>query len=212
VTESAAARPTAWLVRHGATEWATAGRHTGWTDIPLTDDGRAQAEALRERLLGVAFDRVVSSPLSRALETCRIALPANQPEIEPDLVEWDYGDYEGLTTPEIRASVPSWTPWSHPMPGGETIDAVAARTDRLIADLLTTTGRTAVFAHGHLLRIFAARWLGVDPRVGANLLLGTATVSILGWDRDNPAIVRWNDPGGALVDGSVADSGAERAR
>jgi probable phosphoglycerate mutase len=138
---------------------------------------------------------VVSSPLSRALDTCRIALPDVTADVDRELGEWDYGAYEGRSTAEIRETIPGWSVWTHPMTGGESIEALAARTDRVIARLRATPGPTAVFAHGHVLRVLAARWLGLPPQTGANLVLGTATISILGWERDAPAIVRWNDPG-----------------
>jgi probable phosphoglycerate mutase len=185
--------PRLWLVRHGETEWARLGRHTGHSDIPLTDAGRAQAEALRPRLAGVSFGAVVSSPLSRALDTARLAGFADRVAIDADLREWDYGDDEGRTTIEIRAERPGWTIWRNGIRGGEAIEAVAARADRVIARARALEGDTLVFAHGHVGRILGARWIGLPPSAGARLALATATISILGWEREAPVISRWND-------------------
>ena len=182
-----------WLVRHGETEWARTGRHTGRTDIPLTATGRQQALDLAPRLAGHAFAAIVSSPLSRALDTARLAGFADRVLIDPDLLEWDYGDDEGRTTPEIRADRPNWTIWSQGPVGGELLDAVAARVDRVIERARVIDGITLCFAHGHLLRILGARWIGLPATGGGSLALDTATISILGWDRDVPAIRRWND-------------------
>lgn len=182
-----------WLVRHGETEWARTGRHTGRTDIPLTSTGRQEALDLAPRLAGHVFTAVVSSPLSRALDTARLAGFADSILIDPDLLEWDYGDDEGRTTPEIRADRPDWTVWSQGPAGGELLDAVAARVDRVIARARAIDGITLCFAHGHLLRILGARWIGLPATGGGSLALDTATISILGWDRDVPAIRRWND-------------------
>ncbi|MBA3875723.1 MAG: histidine phosphatase family protein [Anaerolinea sp.] len=186
-------RPRLWLVRHGETEWARLGRHTGHTDIPLTDAGQAQAEALAPRLAGLAFAAVLSSPLSRALATARLAGFGDRAILDPDLREWDYGTDEGRTTAEIRAERPGWTIWTHGVRDGETIDAVAARVDRVIARSRTLDDDTLCFAHGHVLRVLAARWLGLGPTAGALFALGTATISILGWERETPVISRWND-------------------
>jgi len=188
-----AARPRLWLVRHGETEWARLGRHTGHTDIPLTEAGRAQAEALRARLAGHPFGAVVSSPLSRALDTARLAGFADRVEIDADLREWDYGKEEGRTTIVIRAERPGWTIWRNGVRGGEAIEAVAARADRVIARARALEGDTLVFAHGHVGRILGARWIGLPPSAGARLALATATISILGWEREAPVISRWND-------------------
>ncbi|HEX4897579.1 MAG TPA: histidine phosphatase family protein [Candidatus Limnocylindrales bacterium] len=188
-----AARPRLWLVRHGETEWARLGRHTGHTDIPLTDAGRAQAAALAPRLAAIAFRTVLSSPLIRALETARIAGFADRVTLEADLREWDYGADEGRTTPEIRDERPGWTIWRHGVRDGEPIESVAARVDRVIARARSGDGDTLCFAHGHVLRVLAARWIDLPPSAGARLALATATISILGWERETPVISRWND-------------------
>lgn len=185
-----------WLVRHGETEWARLGRHTGRTDIPLTDVGRDQAIALGRRLAGLPFGPVLTSPLSRAAQTARLAgFPAA--EQDPDLAEWDYGDLEGRTSADIRAEFPGWTIWTGPWPGAETIDEVAARVDRvLVRCRASTDDRDALlFAHGHLLRILAARWVGQPATGGSMFSLGTATVGILGWDHRTPVVETWNDAG-----------------
>lgn len=185
------ARPELWLVRHGETEWSASGRHTGWTDIPLTELGRAQAVAAVARLRGQVFGRVLTSPLSRAAETARLAgFPAAG--VDPDLREWNYGSCEGRTTAEIRVERPGWTVWTGGCPGGETADEVGARVDRVIAAARATDAATLLFAHAHVLRILAARWLGLPAVDGRLLALGTASVSVLGWERETPVIVRWN--------------------
>ena len=187
------ARPRLWLVRHGETEWARLGRHTGHTDIPLTDAGRAQARSLASRLAGLEFAAVLSSPLVRAAETARLSGFDGIVTADPDLREWDYGDDEGRTAVEIRAERPGWTIWRNGVRGGEAIEAVAARADRVIARARALEGDTLAFAHGHVGRILAARWVGLPPSSGARLALATATISILGWDRETPVISRWND-------------------
>ena len=186
-------RPRIWLVRHGETEWARLGRHTGHTDIPLTDTGRAQAAALAPRLAALTFERVLSSPLIRALDTARIAGFGERLALEPDLREWDYGADEGRTTLDIREERPGWTIWRQGAREGEPIEAVAARVDRVIAKAREGEGDTLCFAHGHVLRVLAARWVGLPPSAGARFALGTATISILGWERETPVISRWND-------------------
>lgn len=183
-----------WLVRHGETEWARLGRHTGRTDIPLTDVGREHASALGRRLTGRAFDLVLTSPLSRAAETAAIAgFP--DAEREPDLLEWDYGALEGRTSADIRDEIDGWTIWTGPWPQAETVDQVGARADRVIARCLdaSVTGDCLLFAHGHLLRVLAARWLRQPAAAGSMFALGTATLGILGWDRLNPVIETWNE-------------------
>ncbi len=183
-----------YLVRHGETEWARLGRHTGRTDIPLTETGRDQGRDLGRRLAGHPFALVLTSPLSRAAETAALAgYPAAIPD--PDLQEWDYGALEGRETAEIRTEFPGWAIWTGPWPGGETIDDVAARADRVIARCRAedVTGDSLVFAHGHLLRVLAARWLGLPASGGSMLALGTATLGILGWDRERPVIETWNE-------------------
>jgi broad specificity phosphatase PhoE len=187
-------RPQAWLVRHGETAWSKAGQHTGLTDVPLTDTGRAQAKLLRRKLGRRKFALVLSSPMSRALETARLAGFGDRVEIDPDLHEWNYGPYEGLTTAEIRKEVPGWSVWTHPIPGGETADEVAARVDRAIARVRSAPGDVALFAHGHILRVLAARWLGLSVTDGRLFALTTATVSILGWERETAVVERWNEP------------------
>ncbi len=183
-----------YLVRHGETDWARLGRHTGRTDIPLTDTGREQAVALGRRLAGHRFAMVRTSPLSRAAETAAIA---GYPDAtrDPDLEEWDYGALEGRTTAEIRAELDDWTIWTGPWPAGEDIDVVAARADRVLERCLDprVDGDILLFAHGHLLRVLAARWLRQPPTSGSLFALGTATIGILGWDRANPVIETWNE-------------------
>jgi len=182
-----------WLVRHGETEWARMGRHTGRTDVPLTEVGRDQARALAQRLAGHAFERVLTSPLSRAAETTAIAGFGTVAVSDPDLREWDYGDFEGRLTEEIRVDHPGWSIWRGPWPGGETIDDVVARADRVLARIRGVDGDILVVAHGHLLRVLAARWLGLPPTSGESFALGTATISLLGWERETPVIERWNE-------------------
>lgn len=182
-----------WLVRHGETEWARLGRHTGRTDIPLTDTGRAQARALGRRLAGHRFALVLTSPLSRAAETTAIAGFGDVAIADPDLREWDYGDLEGRLTADIAAEFPGWTIWRGPWPGGESLDDVAARADRVMTRLARTDGDALIIAHGHLLRVLAARWLALEPASGGLFALATASVSVLGHDRDNPVIETWNE-------------------
>lgn len=183
-----------WLVRHGETEWARLGRHTGRTDIPLTDRGREQAMALGRRLAGHAFELVLTSPLSRAAETARIAGVGEVAVADPDLMEWDYGANEGRTTAEIRAERPDWTIWRGPWPGGETADEIGRRADRVIARIQgSPAGDALVFAHGHFLRVFAARWIGLEPSAGGRFELATATLSMVGWERETQSIELWNE-------------------
>jgi broad specificity phosphatase PhoE len=186
-----------WLVRHGETEWARLGRHTGRTDIPLTDVGREQARALGGRLADRPFSLVLTSPLSRAAETAELAGFGERALRDDDLQEWDYGALEGRTTPEIQGDHPDWSIWTGPWPGGETVDEVGARVDRVLARCLApdVTGDALLFAHGHLLRVLAARWLGLPAASGGLFALSTATLSILGWDRGRPVIETWNDSG-----------------
>jgi broad specificity phosphatase PhoE len=185
--------PNAWLVRHGETEWARLGRHTGRTDIPLTEAGRQQAQAVRSKLTGHTFALVLSSPLSRALETARLAGFGDVVEVDPDLMEWDYGEYEGLTTPQIREMVSSWTIWTHGAPGGESPDQVGKRCDRVIARVRAANGDALLFGHGHQLRALSARWLELPASDGRHFALATATVSVLGWERETPVVERWNE-------------------
>jgi broad specificity phosphatase PhoE len=187
------ARNDLYIVRHGATEWSEKGRHTGRTDIALTDAGRDQARAVATLLRGRAFASVFVSPMDRARETCEIAGCGANAEVDPDLCEWDYGDYEGLTTAQIRARVPEWTVWTGPVPNGESIDEVAARADRVIARSLAATGDTALFAHGHILRVLTARWCGLAPQEGRRFILETGTLNVLGWEHDYRGVRLWND-------------------
>jgi probable phosphoglycerate mutase len=184
--------PELWLIRHGETEWSLSGAHTGRTDIPLTENGRRQAEALGRALAGRTFALALSSPLVRAHDTCTLAGFGEQAQIDDNLREWDYGDYEGRTTPEIRQQNPRWSLWSDGVPGGETIAQVAARADAVIARAATASGDVALFAHGHLLRILTARWLGLEPAAARLFALGTASISTLGYERDTRVITKWN--------------------
>jgi probable phosphoglycerate mutase len=185
------------LVRHGETEWSRSGRHTGRTDVPLTARGRSEAQALALRLTERSFARVLTSPASRALETCRLAGFAERAELRDDLAEWDYGEYEGLTTSEIHDQRPRWMLWRDGVPGGETVEAVGARADRVIADLDSVAGSVLVFAHGHFLRILSARWIGLDPTGGRLLALDPATISVLGHEHEWHVIRNWNELSGA---------------
>jgi len=182
-----------WLVRHGETEWSLSGAHTGRTDIPLTAAGREKAAAVGRYLAGRKFAGVLVSPLGRARETCRLAGYENA-QIDADLSEWDYGDYEGRTTSQIQAERPGWTLWSDGVPNGETAAQVAARADSVIARALAIEGENDVilFAHGHILRVLAARWLGLPPENGRLFALSTAAVSTLGYERETRVITRWN--------------------
>jgi broad specificity phosphatase PhoE len=179
-----------WLVRHGETEWSRNGRHTSTTDLPLTAAGELTAAQLRERLAGESFDLVLTSPRQRARRTAELA--GFDAEVDEDLVEWDYGDYEGVTTAEIRETVPDWTIWSHPVPNGEKPEQVAARLDRVIRRVAAVDGDVLIFGHSHALRALTARWLDLDVTEGRHFVLGTATVSVLGWERGSPAVHRWN--------------------
>ena len=188
-----------WLVRHGETEWSASGRHTGTTDIPLTEQGEAQAEALgelvRERRGGRPFARVLTSPLARALETCRLAGYADEARTTDDLREWDYGDYEGRKTVDIREERPGWTLFDDGVPNGETAPQVGARADRVIAAAADAGGDVALFAHGLVLRVLAARWLAFAPEDGRRFGLDTATLSVLGHEREVRVLRLWNRPG-----------------
>ena len=182
-----------WLVRHGSTDWAETGRHTGRTDIPLNETGRAQALELGERLRGREFAGVLTSPLSRAADTARLAGFGDRAVVDDDLREWDYGDFEGKRTEEIREHHPGWTIWRGPWSGGEMIDEVAARADRVLARVRAIDGDVLAFSHGHLLRVLGARWLELEPQAGGLFALSTATISLLGWEREAPVIERWNE-------------------
>ena len=182
------------LARHGETEWSRDGLHTGRTDVPLTDNGRREARLLGQALTDWSFERVLSSPLERAIETCRLAGLGDAVETTDDLLEWDYGEYEGITTPQIRESRPDWYLWRDGCPGGEQPQDVGMRADRVIAAIADCEGDVALFAHGHVLRVIAARWLGLGPEGGALLALSTATISALGYERETRVIRRWNAP------------------
>jgi broad specificity phosphatase PhoE len=182
------------LARHGETEWSRDRRHTGRTDIPLTENGRRQAAVLRDALARRSFERVLSSPLSRALDTCREAGLGDRAELSDDLYEWDYGDYEGITTAEIRTGRPGWSLWRDGCPGGEAAEDVGRRVDRVLESLAGSEGDAALFAHGHVLRVLTARWLGLGPEKGALFKLDTGTLSVLGYERETRVITRWNAP------------------
>jgi broad specificity phosphatase PhoE len=193
-----------WLVRHGETEWSLSGAHTSRTDIPLTEQGRKRAEKLRDYLKGTKFDAVFVSPMQRARETCAIAGFGDVAKIEEGLREGDYGIYEGKTTKEIQAQIPGWSVWKNEIVGGETVEHVGERADAvtmkaLAADMpvpwkatVPTSGKVALFAHAHILRILAARWLGLAAEGGSLFGLGTGSVSVLGWERETRVIEHWN--------------------
>ena len=180
------------LIRHGATAWSKSGQHTGSTDLPLLEEGREAARALVPRVAQYTFAAVFTSPLQRARETCELVGLGAQSEIDDDLREWDYGDYEGVTTKEICKTVPGWTIWSGRVPNGETAEQVAARADRVIARVDAIDGDVALVAHGHILRVLTARWLSYPPTDGVHFLLDTSTLSVLGYERDTKAIRHWN--------------------
>jgi broad specificity phosphatase PhoE len=184
-----------WLVRHGETEWSLSGAHTGRTDIPLTDEGRRRAKKLRDFLKDTKFDAVFESPMQRARETCAIAGFGDVAVVENGLKEWDYGVYEGKTTREIQTEIPGWSVWKDEIKGGETVDHVGERADGVIARALATApdgGKVALFAHAHILRILAARWIGLAAVGGSLFALGTGSVSVLGFERETRVIERWN--------------------
>jgi broad specificity phosphatase PhoE len=180
------------LVRHGETEWSRDLRHTGRTDVPLTEAGEQQARTVGEALRVREFSLVLSSPLRRALDTARVA--GFEPERCDDLAEWDYGEYEGRRTVEIREEVPDWTIWRYGARGGESVQEIGARVDRVVEELRRVEGDVLVFAHGHVLRVLAARWLGLEPGDGRLFALDSATLSVLGYEREQPVIHMWNAP------------------
>lgn len=182
-----------YLIRHGETEWARDGKHTGLSDIPLTEKGEEESRNIGKYLKGVGFQKVLVSPLKRAKETCRLAGLFNHAVIEPDLVEWDYGNYEGLTTQEIRKTNPTWSIFSQGAPEGESVADVGARANRVLGHIRSIPGDVAVFSSGHFLRVLAARWLDQPPSFGAHLALFPASISILGYERDYPVIISWNE-------------------
>jgi len=183
-----------FLIRHGETEWSLNGRHTGSSDIPLTEKGRQVARLWQPYAAARSFGLVLSSPLQRARETCELAGLAGQAQIEDDLREWNYGDYEGLTPQQIRAAQPKWQIFRDGCPGGESPDQVGARVDRVIARIRAVTGDVALFAHGHVLRVFGARWLELPASAGSHFLLETATLCALSSYHGVPAVKRWNAP------------------
>ena len=188
-----------WLLRHGATEWARSGRHTGRTDLPLLPEGEAEARRLAPLLEQQNFTAVLVSPLRRARRTCELAGLGDRAEVCEALREWDYGAFEGLTTAEIRHTVPGWTVFSHGCPEGEDALRVQGRCEFLLVDLQRRGGRIALFAHGHILRSLAGCWLGLGPAGGALFTLSTGSVSVLGHEREQPAVLRWNAPAQPLV-------------
>lgn len=181
-----------WLVRHGETAWSRSGQHTGWTDIELLAEGEEQARGLGELLGGKQFAAVYSSPLKRAWRTCELAGYGSVAEREENLKEWNYGQLEGRTAKDMRETVPDWTVWRDGPPGGETIEAVYERAGRVIERAMAIEGDVALFAHGHLLRILACCYLGLAPRDARLLALSTASVSVLGWEKEQRVIRRWN--------------------
>jgi broad specificity phosphatase PhoE len=181
-----------WLIRHGETEWSLSGAHTSRTDIPLTERGKERAAKIRDYLAQRKFSLVLTSPLLRARETCRIAGYADVAQIEENLREWDYGIFEGRTTADIRKDQPDWSIWDSPVPEGEPVEHVAARAQKVIDLALQTGGDVALFAHAHILRILAATWLGLEPRGGRLFALGTGSVSTLGYERESRVISTWN--------------------
>ena len=179
------------VVRHGETEWTITGQHTSRTDVPLTELGRADARRLGEYLSGRSFAVVLTSPLQRAVDTCRLAGFGDRAVVDSDLAEWDYGSFEGRTTADIRGEVPGWTLWRDGVADGETAAQVAARADRVIGRVVDG-GDALVFSHGHLLRVLAARWLGLAPDAGRLFALAPASIGVLGWEREQHVLERWN--------------------
>lgn len=182
------------LVRHGETEWSLSGQHTGSTDIPLTPAGEQAARRLAPHLSSLTFARVLTSPLQRARRTCELAGFADQARIEPDLVEWNYGAYEGITSAQIHAEAPGWQVFTDGCPDGESPEKVGQRVDRVLAQLRGEEGPSLLFAHGHLLRVLVARWIDLPPSEGRRFLLDTATVNVLSHYKGTPAVACWNAP------------------
>jgi probable phosphoglycerate mutase len=187
-------RVNVFAIRHGETEWSLSGQHTGTTNIPLTDNGRRLGERIQPVLAREAFALVLVSPLQRARETCELAGLGNSAVIDPDLVEWNYGYYEGLTPRQIREGAPGWLIFRDGCPGGEAPEQVGARVDRVIARARAVDGNVALFAHGHVLRVLAARWIGLSAGAGQHFLLDTGTLCVLGYYREIPAVRVWNGP------------------
>lgn len=183
-----------FLVRHGETEWSLSGQHTGITDIPLTANGRKVAKLFEPLAAKVSFSLVLTSPLERARTTCELVGLGGKAIIEPDLMEWNYGEYEGLTTKQIHAKSPEWMLFRDGCPGGESPEQVSARVDRVIAKICAAEGNVALFAHGHILRVLAARWIGFPVLAGSHFMLDPATLSVLSYYRGIPAVKRWNAP------------------
>jgi len=192
-TTTSKPRPHLWLIRHGETEWSKSGQHTGTTDIALTAQGRSQASALAPLLTRQSFDLVLTSPMQRAVDTCRLAGLGDKAQVEPELHEWNYGVYEGRTTADIREQVPAWSVWTSPIPEGESLAQVGARAQALIDRLLRRdVNHIALFSHAHFLRVLASVWATGGASLGEHLVLDTAAVSVLGFEREARAIVRWN--------------------
>lgn len=183
-----------YLVRHGETAWSLSGQHTGITDIPLTENGRRDAKLFEPLVAKMNFALVLTSPLERARMTCELAGLGEQAEVDRDLMEWNYGEYEGLTTKQIFAKSPEWMLFRDGCPGGESPEQVSIRVDRLIARIRGVKGNVALFAHGHILRVLAVRWIGFPVMSGCHFLLDTATLSVLSYYQDIPAVERWNAP------------------
>jgi len=187
--------PNVCLARHGETAWSLSGQHTGLTDLPLTERGESDASALKLRLKIMTFSKVFTNPLKRAVRTCELAGFGDRSEIDPDLVEWNYGEYEGVRTAEIRERRPNWQLFRDGCPGGESVEEIGARADRVVARVRSINESVLLFSSGHFLRVLAARWLGLGAASGASFVLETASVSILGYEHDlsEPAIRLWND-------------------
>jgi probable phosphoglycerate mutase len=183
-----------YLLRHGETEWSLNGRHTGVTDIPLTENGRSAARCLEPILAQETFALVLTSPLQRARDTCDLAGLSKRANIEAGLIEWNYGEYEGLTTQQIRQTRPDWSVFRDGCPGGESPEQVGARADRLLVKIRATGGNVALFGHGHFSRVLAARWINLPANYGEHFLLDTATLNVLGYYRESPALKMWNAP------------------
>lgn len=185
--------PQIWLVRHGETPWSLSGQHTGRTDIDLTEAGRRRAEELGQSLAGRSFSLVLTSPLRRASDTCRLAGFGDVAVVSDDLREWDYGIYEGRTTADVRTELPDWSVWTHPLPQGESAEQVAVRARRVIELARAAPGNVVLFGHGHNLRILTACWLGLPADAGRLFALSTGSISVLGYERDTPVLLRWNE-------------------
>jgi len=183
-----------WLIRHGETEWSLSGAHTGTTDLPLTAEGEKRAALMGQYLAARPFALVLTSPMMRARETCRLAGYGSSAQTEPNLMEWNYGDYEGRSTPEIRKDRPGWNLWADGVPNGESVEQVYARAAKVIERATGAEGDVALFAHGHILRILTACWLGLPANDGRLFALSTATLSVLGYEREQRTIARWNQP------------------